>query len=223
MTALRTVLIRGAAGLLLLSGAGCSAHADGSGPATSIAGPRAQGGTEPGGYGVIRVEPDAPLGPFTITDEGVSLSPQVPGSASPGRCLELNLVGATFESDQAELTPAGGRVVDALVARLAPGSAPADGLVCSDGQPRCAIADVDIAVHGHTDPRPTSRPGGNDQLSLDRAAAVTGRLQAAGLRTEPPEGNGARVPPPEPPGGWPDQATALAAARRVTIELRCVR
>lgn len=187
---------------------GCAGGDPGATPATTAGGTAATA--------VVNVAADDPLGPFRIDDDGVQLAPAGPAvHQDRGGCLQLQLTGATFESDRADLTPAGQRVISDLVSTLA-----SPGQVCGTGDLACPAAEVSIMVDGHTDARSTNRPGGNDQLALDRAAAVAGVLRQNGFRAEA-QGHGAAVPPTPPAGGWANQDEELAASRRVEITLRC--
>ena len=64
-------------------------------------------------------------------------------------CSQITLIGALFPAGSAELDDIGAGTLDDVAAALAT-------------RPGCLI------VTGHTDVRPSSYPGGNDRLSLDR-------------------------------------------------------
>jgi outer membrane protein OmpA-like peptidoglycan-associated protein len=115
------------------------------------------------------------------------------GTGTP--CGSYTLTHVNFATNSAGVTGAAASYVSQLAATLVACHCPS-------------------ALHGFADPRPTSYPGGNQQLSFDRAWTVRTELLARGV---PPElvvdvlGHGTDDPVPGD----------LAASRRVEIVLEC--
>lgn len=167
------------------------------------------------------------LAPFTIALDGVGISEvevvdlrrqpdsPAPRAESSQPCREFLLDGPTFESNSAELTEAGRAVVVQLVVEVT-------GQRC--GQDSASVACdaklLEVELRGHTDDLPTSRPGGNQQLSEDRAAAVAEELAKGGLSIRSVAGYADTLPLVDD-GRASDELRA--ANRRTEILLWCAR
>jgi outer membrane protein OmpA-like peptidoglycan-associated protein len=117
----------------------------------------------------------------------------MPATVDP--CIAYTLTNVNFETNSASLTSAAVANVDDLAAVL-------------------VACDCPFTLHGFADPRSTSYPGGNQQLSLDRASSVRMELIARDVQPElvvDVVGHGADDPVPGD----------LAASRRVEIALAC--
>lgn len=169
-------------------------------PTTSVAEPEAPSDrtTVPSGAG-------AGSAPPTVEGDasgGTSPSPAEGGMGDQGdgtqACSDDPVVTVLFRTDDATLGPVATGEVAAVLPRL-----------------RESTARIDIV--GHADRRTTDYPGGNDQLSEDRAHAVERWLTQHGI--DPgrvhPEGRGTRDPLPETAG------VPFAKERRAEVFLRC--
>lgn len=168
---------------------------------------------------VLEAPAEPPLGPFVVRAEQALLEPvrgPEPEADGPTHCLSLRMTGLTFVSNDVEPTPGGRSIIEQLVATLK--TTPTTE-ICQIG---CSANNLDITVDGHTDDLPTTRPGGNEQLSADRAEAIATMLTNAGFMVSSWSGHAATRPPDEPEGGWDDVDQARAAARRVEIHLWCL-
>lgn len=131
-------------------------------------------------------------------------------------CRSFVLRDPTFETNQAEVTPAGRAEIAALVRRLRTVRCGLDSLDAA-----CDPSHMMVELHGHTDDRPTDRDGGNEQLSLDRAMAVGEIFESMGVAVQRVEGHGAAVPAAAP---IPDRRTVderRGDDRRTEVLLRC--
>lgn len=131
----------------------------------------------------------------TLARAGEPLPPTSSTPTSVDPCITYTLTNVNFETNSAGVTKAAAVNVDDLAAVL-------------------VACDCPFTLHGFADPRPTSYPGGNEQLSLDRASSVRTELVTRGV---PPDlvvdvfGHGAEDPVPGD----------FAASRRVEIVLDC--
>jgi outer membrane protein OmpA-like peptidoglycan-associated protein len=142
--------------------------------------------------------PSAGLVPRTIPrveDPTTSTTESPTMLSTDDRCITYTLTNVNFGTNSAGLATEAGLNVDNLAAIL---------IAC----------DCPFTLHGFADVRPTSYPGGNQQLSFDRASTVRTELIARGV---PPGlfvdvvGHGTEDPVPGD----------LAASRRVEIVLAC--
>jgi outer membrane protein OmpA-like peptidoglycan-associated protein len=132
--------------------------------------------------------------PPRVADPTATTSPQTT-SGSLTSCRSYTLTHMNFETNSAGLTGAAASYVARLAATL---------IAC----------DCPFSLHGFADPRPTSYPGGNQQLSFDRASTVRTELIARGVPQElfvDVLGRGTEDPMPGD----------LAASRRVEVVLGC--
>lgn len=209
--------------------AGCGSTGDvGDTPAASAAtvadrSDSAGGGTV--GRGTIDAPVEEQLARFAV--DGIELTERSP-TATPesavladGRsltpCRVFDLRGLSFASDEAELTPAGHALLIDAIGEL--GSAPC--LTPGGGADGCRADQVQLSFDGHTDRVPTARPGGNEHLSLDRAAAAAAVFVDHGFEVRSVVGHADRRPSAAPA---PDERTEEEVRRddrRVEIGFWC--
>jgi outer membrane protein OmpA-like peptidoglycan-associated protein len=151
---------------------------------------------------------------------GASTNPALGSGAAPtaAPCPPFTDVGARFGADQVEVTPAGEQTLLALVTVLRAAPCLTDPLGTT-----CAGHEAEVEVTGHSDDAPTSRPGGNQRLSLERAWAVTRWLQAWGITVRTVGGSGSSQP--TTPSADDDRSADERRAddRRVTVTGWCPR
>lgn len=141
-----------------------------------------------------------------------------PSPVTPPRCANANHVVDGFAPTVSDLT-------DRQRAAVASIAASAEGVDCvSDGATGSAsvcLGGLRAAVIGHADANPSGRTGGNEALSLARAAAVGGELAGLGLLLSDVEGVGSTRPAatPSPDNRSPEER--LADDRRVEVRLHC--
>ncbi|MEO1064349.1 MAG: OmpA family protein [Actinomycetota bacterium] len=196
--------------------------------------------------GDFDVEPGPRLGPFVLNDGEIELkevpeperraapdraNPQDPAKPEPrpptspetgaeeveaAPCRTFLLTGPTFASNEADLTGAAQGLLDELVEEIRTTS-------CSAERTRtaCPTARLQVEVRGHTDDVATLRPGGNQQLSLDRARSVAGHLAGAGIRIADVQGFADLRPAPAPHPDTRSVAQRRQENRRTDIVLIC--
>lgn len=151
----------------------------------------------------------------------VSRRHDIPGShpaGAPGSCLPFLGIGPTFGPNQVEPDAAGEAVLMTTMATLIE-----LGCLTDPSGRTCGGIQAEISVEGHSDETPSSRYGGNQQLSYDRARSVADWLTAAGFTIRSVDGLGTSQPAPAPD---PDTRSAVqrrADDRRVTLRAWCPR
>lgn len=200
----------------LASGCGGAANNQSTAPAgvagQTIDAPRER---EPGEFRVpadeveIVEEPDLRIPEATVAGEQQESSAEQP-------CGRFELRGPTFASNEAVLNEDGHAALNALIADL---RATGCGVDATDAQ--CSVDQLEVALSGHTDDLPTSRSGGNLQLSIDRANAVANVMSQAGIHVRSTDGYAETRPVPAP---TPDNRTLAQIRqdnRRTEIEFHC--
>jgi len=120
-------------------------------------------------------------------------SPTPQPDPEPTPCRRFVLHGPTFESNRADLSGPGLQVLARLVTALEAASCGVD----SEGN-ECPRGRLQISTGGHTDDQLTSLPGGNQQLSLDRAQIVADFFDHENFTIRGVRGFADSVPAPAP-------------------------
>lgn len=166
----------------------------------------------------VEVEPEPETTSQTITsdEEPTEASPEPTAPPAPEQvpCRAFVLDGPTFPTNDARLTPTAEEVIDQLISEINSRTCGRD----SDATV-CAVQDMQVELRGHTDDVPTSRPGGNQQLSVDRAQSVADKFIAAKFTIRSVTGFADTIPAP----GTDDHTLEEARAknRRTEILLWC--
>jgi outer membrane protein OmpA-like peptidoglycan-associated protein len=162
---------------------------------------------------------DAPSAVETLTQVGHrNQGLDLPPAGTPGSCPILVAEGPWFGPNQVKLDARGETVLMTTMATLIEMGCITD----PDGR-SCGGPQAEIAVEGHSDELPSSHPGGNQQVSHDRARSVADWLTAAGFTIRSVEGLGASQPAPGPDPDTRSPAQRQADDRRVTLRAWCPR
>ncbi|MCP3988822.1 MAG: OmpA family protein [Actinomycetia bacterium] len=142
----------------------------------------------------------------------------LPSGNDPGSCPLHLTRGPSFGPNQVGLNPAGEEVLTAAMTELIEMSCLTDPIGRT-----CRGLRAEISVEGHTDDLPSSRHGGNQQLSHDRARSVADWLSAAGFTIRSVDGLGSSQPAPAPGPDTRDAAERRRDDRRVSLRAWCPR
>ncbi len=136
----------------------------------------------------------------------------------PGSCPPHRSEGLTFEPNQMDVASNGEEVLMTMMTELMKTSCLTDPTGRS-----CHGLQAEISVEGHSDDLPSSRRGGNQQLSYSRAQSVANWLSSAGFIIRSVDGLGSSQPAPAPS---PDSRSAVERRRddrRVSLRAWCPR
>jgi len=159
-----------------------------------------------GEFEVIEWLPAPTLPPqTTTTTTGESTTTSAANEPAGSPCGQLTLPTTLFETSSASLSPGiAERLLEILDDQL-------DG-TCLDNDGRaCPSRSIRAEVVGHTDSRPRSAPGGNQELSEQRAQAVADVLAQREIETDV-----SGVADREPVSATDDQKN-----RRVVVTVTC--
>jgi outer membrane protein OmpA-like peptidoglycan-associated protein len=160
-------------------------------PSTTIPRPSAATGPEETRPPVTSTTTPAPSTSVSAT----TVAPPTTATTPP-ECVDAKLTAAHFATNSASVPEDAGRRLDELASHL-------------------RTCDCPVTLDGYADPRSTDYPGGNDQLSLDRAEDV--RRELVDVRGVP-----ARLVAAVRGHGVEDAAANdLAAGRRVDVTIDC--
>ncbi len=179
-------------------------------------------GTVDIGGNAVAAPTDSVVPPFEVERGGVTIDEQALPEALPNRraeagvlCRSLTFKGLTFDSNEAELSDDGRLALERMMAVLS------SSRVCTTDTGSCSRQDLEVELIGHTDNQVSSLPGGNLQLSKDRARAVAAVFIEYGFMKVGVEGRADREPAPAPEPDTRSEAEVRADNRRVTINLLC--
>ena len=147
--------------------------------------------------------PDSATPTTTVKAGDKSMAPPTGPPTPEVPCEAFELDGPTFASNKATLTPNAKAALKQLV----------DAELGADG--------IEVEPHGHTDDVPTDRPGGNEQLSLDRAAAVAQFLRTLEVAVRGVEGHANNFPATGPDPDNRSQSERREDDRRVELFVYC--
>ncbi len=134
----------------------------------------------------------------------------------PGSCPPHQSEGPTFEPNQIDVASSGEDVLTMMTTELMRTNCLTDPTGRS-----CHGLQAEISVEGHSDDLPSSRRGGNQQLSYSRAQSVADWLSSAGFIIRSVDGVGSSQPAPAPSPDTRSAAERRHDDRRVSLQTWC--